>query len=51
MIERYYPECAWLRLDRATLDRLHAWKTRRALPTWQATMDALLAAADKGPQP
>jgi len=51
MIERYYPECAWLRLDRATLDRLHAWKTRRALPTWQATMDALLAAADRGPQP
>jgi hypothetical protein len=51
MIERYYPGGAWLRLDRATLDRLHAWKTRRALPTWQATMDALLAAAEKAPQP
>jgi hypothetical protein len=51
MMERYYPDTVWLRLDRGTFDRLHAWKSRQALPTWQSTVDALLLAAEGAPQP
>lgn len=38
----YFPDAVWLRLDRAALDRLWAYRARHALPTWEATLDALL---------
>ena len=44
-IERHYPDSGWLRLDRDSLDRLHRFRARRALMSWDETVDALLAEA------
>jgi hypothetical protein len=41
-IDRHFPGTAWLRLDRESHDRLAAYKSRRALPTWRAVLDELL---------
>ena len=46
----HFPNSAWLTLSRQTFDDLQRFKTRRALPTWDATVLALLAeAADARP--
>jgi len=42
-MDHYFPGHAWLRTDRETFDRLVAFRARRALPTWEAVLDALLA--------
>jgi Family of unknown function (DUF6084) len=42
-IDGHFPGAAWLRLDRGTFDRLSAYRSRHALPTWEAALDALLA--------
>jgi Family of unknown function (DUF6084) len=42
-IDQHFPLAAWLRVDRTTFDRLAAFRAQRALPTWEATIDALLA--------
>ena len=41
-MDAHFPESAWLRLDRASHDRLVGYKSRRALPTWAAVVDELL---------
>ena len=41
-IEHYFPGSAWLRLSRDRFDRLAAFKARRALATWDDTVDVLL---------
>jgi hypothetical protein len=45
VVNDHFPGCAWLRCRRDTLDALFAFKTEHALPTWDATLSALLAAA------
>lgn len=42
-MEAAFPESAWLRLQRETFDRLYEYRARRALTSWEATIDALLA--------
>jgi len=44
-IDRHFPDSGWLRLGRDSLHRLHAFKARRALLTWDEAVDSLLAAA------
>jgi hypothetical protein len=44
----HFPNSAWLRCSRQTLDELSAFKAKRALPTWDATLEALLAEAGSG---
>jgi hypothetical protein len=44
-IDAHFPGSAWLRLSRATLDELQQFKTRHALPTWEAALTALLKRA------
>lgn len=39
----HFPNSAWLRCSRETLDELSAFKAKRALPTWDSTLEALLA--------
>jgi hypothetical protein len=39
----HFPGRAWLPCNRETLDALSAFKARRALPTWDATLTALMA--------
>ncbi len=40
-----FPDAAWITMNRHTLDELIRFKTRHALPTWDATVAALLAQA------
>jgi hypothetical protein len=45
VIEEHFPGSAWLRCSRQTLDALAEFRSACALPTWDATLSALLAAA------
>jgi Family of unknown function (DUF6084) len=45
LVDAHFPNSAWLRCSRQTLDELSAFKAKHALPTWDATLAALLAAA------
>src|ERR1700761_2739535 len=51
LVDAHFPGSAWLRCSRETLDALSAYKARHALPTWDATLSELLAAADDGAAP
>jgi hypothetical protein len=42
-IDAHFPNSAWLRVSTRTLDELQRFKASRALPTWDATVSALLA--------
>ena len=41
----YFPNAGWLRLDRETLAELARFRASRALPSWEATFSTLLRAA------
>jgi hypothetical protein len=45
MMDRFFPNCGWLRLGRDTLDALGAYKNSHALPTWEHAISSLLAEA------
>ncbi|MFF0431201.1 DUF6084 family protein [Streptomyces sp. NPDC004327] len=45
MIDQHFPGCGWIRLPGDAMDALLAYRSRRALPSWQATVDSLLQAA------
>ena len=47
MMERYFPNTAWLRLHRDAFDRLYDYKVRMGLPTWEAAVEALLRASEQ----
>jgi hypothetical protein len=50
MMDRFFPNCGWIRLTRDTLKELGAWKNAQAIPTWEQTITELLAhAAVRGP--
>jgi Family of unknown function (DUF6084) len=44
-VDVHFPNSGWIMMSRQTLDELQRFKTRRALPTWDATVSALLAEA------
>jgi hypothetical protein len=46
VVNEHFPGSAWLRCTRETLDALSAFKAEHALPTWDATLSALLKAAE-----
>jgi hypothetical protein len=39
----HFPNSAWIRMSHQTLDDLVRYKNREALPTWDATIAALIA--------
>ena len=41
-VDLHFPDSAWLRIRRDTLDELQRFKSRNALPTWDSTLSALL---------
>jgi uncharacterized protein DUF6084 len=47
MVEQHFPGCGWIRLPRDAMDRLAAYRSEHALPSWQDTVEALLAAAGR----
>jgi hypothetical protein len=50
-IDAHFPNSAWIRLSTHTLDELMHFKTRRGLPSWEATVLALLAEAAERSEP
>lgn len=44
-MDRHFPGSAWLRLGRGSFERLHAYRAREALLTWEDAVDSLLRAA------
>jgi hypothetical protein len=51
-IDVHFPDTAWIKMSVRTLDELSRFKTSQAIPTWDATVQALLArAADDAGQP
>lgn len=42
MMDCYYPDSAWLRLSRSTLDALSQYKRGRGFTSWEQAFDALL---------
>jgi Family of unknown function (DUF6084) len=45
VVDLHFPNSAWLRCSRETLDALSDFKAEHALPTWDATLSALLKGA------
>ena len=50
-VDAHFPDSAWVTMSRDTLDELVRFKTRHALPTWDATLRALLTHADRADGP
>jgi hypothetical protein len=44
-VDVHFPNSGWITMSRQTLEELQQFKTERALPTWDATVSALLAEA------
>ena len=47
MMERYFPNSAWIRLRKDAFDQLYDYKVRRGLPTWEAAVEALLDTSEQ----
>ena len=47
MMERYFPNSAWIRLHRDAFDQLYDYKVRMGLPSWEAAVEALLRASEQ----
>ncbi|MFD7534641.1 DUF6084 family protein [Streptomyces sp. NPDC059819] len=45
MIQQHFPGCGWIRLPSEMMDALLAFRSRASLPSWEATVRALLDAA------
>jgi Family of unknown function (DUF6084) len=46
LMEHHYPNSTWLALQRQVFDKLYAYKRSQGLPTWEQTIERLLAAYD-----
>ncbi|MDQ3195679.1 MAG: DUF6084 family protein [Pseudomonadota bacterium] len=44
MMDHYYPNSAWLRLNRDVFDRLYQYKMRNGITTWEQALESLLEA-------
>jgi SAM-dependent methyltransferase len=49
VMDAFFPDSAWIRIRRETLDALHACRGRQAAPDWDAVLTALLRTAAKEP--
>jgi hypothetical protein len=45
MMDNYYPNSAWLCLQRDVFERLHEYKIRHGIPTWEQALENMLQAA------
>lgn len=51
MIQRYYPNSAWIRLHKDVFDQLYLYKATHTLPTWEEVILQLLQANSEEVQP
>ena len=50
-MDHYFPDSAWLRLDRDTFGRLAAYRATHTLPSWQETLNELIDRSERdGPR-
>src|ERR671913_1724702 len=47
MMDHYFPNSAYVRLRKDAFDQLYDYKIRKGLPTWEATVEALLRASEQ----
>jgi hypothetical protein len=47
MMDLYYPNSAWLCLQRDVFDRLYQYKVNHGIPTWEKTVEEVLDAAEE----
>ena len=47
MMDHYYPNSAWLCLQRDVFDHLYQYKVRNGIPTWEKALEEALAAAEE----
>ena len=47
-IDAHFPNSAWIKMSNQTMEELQRFKSSRALPTWDLTLQALLREADPG---
>src|SRR5277367_3645298 len=47
LIDEYYPNSAWLALQKDTFERLYQFKVREGIPTWEEAVERALAAAQE----
>jgi hypothetical protein len=47
LMDEYYPNTAWLALQRDTFERLNEYKVREGIPTWEQTLERALAAVQE----
>ena len=45
-MDLYYPNTAWLCLRKDVFDRLHEYKMRRGIATWEQAVERVLADAE-----
>jgi hypothetical protein len=50
-IDAHFPNCSWIRLSATAMDELLRFKLRRALPTWESAVLALLDEAAETSEP
>ena len=51
MMDHYFPNSSWLRLRRDVFDRLYQYKIDGGIPTWEQTIENLLASAEEPASP
>ena len=47
MMDHYYPNSAWLCLNRDVFNRLYQYKLRNGVPTWEEALESLLDAVEE----
>jgi Family of unknown function (DUF6084) len=47
-MDHYFPNAAWLRLDRDTFERLAAYRAKHVHPSWEKTLGSLLDGHQEG---
>jgi hypothetical protein len=46
MMDAYYPNSAWIRLNRDIFERLYEYKVRHGVPTWEQALERMLQAEE-----
>jgi len=47
MMDEYYPNSAWLAIQRDVFERLYEFKVRNGIPSWEEALERLLASVDE----
>jgi Family of unknown function (DUF6084) len=51
MMDIYYPNSAWLRIERDCFDRLYQYKVRHGIPSWEQMLDRLISSKEEDEVP